>query len=172
MHVCGRSQCSVVQQVTWLASCSVVQGSFSLQANLMLPSIPTDTCWTGWLTALSGKVLRQLMQLIPTCWDCFFNVAPVCLTDLSFQVFSFCLSAYIYFYQLSFWLFAQLAVWLVCVFTELVPLSCSVSVCTCVSFPYSFSSVSSTCMSVIPLPVDHPPHVTVLFVFLFLRHSF
>lgn len=94
---CGRSQRSVVQQVTWLAGCSVcVQCAFSLQANLMQPSIPTETCCTGWLTALSGKALRWLMPVSLAFW-LFFNTVPVCLPDLSLQVLSFFLSACTYF---------------------------------------------------------------------------
>lgn len=94
---CGRSQRSVAQQVTWLAGCSVcVQCAFSLQANLMQPSIPTETCCTVWLTALSGKALRWLMPVSLAFW-LFFNTVPVCLPDLSLQVLSFFLSACTYF---------------------------------------------------------------------------
>lgn len=45
----------------------------------MQPSIPTETCWTGWLTALSGKALRRLMLLILAFW-LLFNTLPTYLS--------------------------------------------------------------------------------------------
>lgn len=107
----------------------------------MQPSIPAETCCTGWLTALSGKALRRLMLLSLAFW-LFFNTAPVCLPDLSFHILSSLLSACVYFCQHSFWLCAQLTVSPVCLFSEL-------ALCECVSFPYVLSSVLSTWMSLV-----------------------
>lgn len=115
----------------------------------MQPSIPAETCRTGWLTALSGKALRRLLSL--TYW-LFFNTLPVCLPHLSFFL-SDCI-----FNTFEKSHFGSLPSCLSHLYSMSVNWTCSLS---------CFALCTRVCFS---LPVVHP--LSVLFVFLLLRHSF
>lgn len=69
--------CVSLSVCVWVRCCATgdlisrlrrASSAFSLQANLMPPHIPAETCCPAWVAALSGKALGRFIPLSLTVW--------------------------------------------------------------------------------------------------------
>lgn len=133
----------------------------------MQPSIPTETCWTGWLTALSGKALRRLMLLSLAFW-LLFNTLPTYLSAwpihyglvfLSLLVFNFfnnhfgCLPSWLSYLYVCLLILLSLCVFVFLYLLIIISILLSYSsflwkpVCWYVCFPAYLPAVIILCLS-------------------------